>query len=169
MALAIWQISRAAQPLRDQPCTAAHTQQSGFTLLHAWTSRRLSMNFAFEEQCAVRARKEAKTQARPIPSVPTLRVMECCRYVKRCVAYRVLGIVTDSFLSESRVSLCEVGTRSIRAVGGLCAPTVSTVCDDPRRPGHLRDALYAFRMTEKILAPLGTANSISRDLGERTE
>ena len=72
-----------AQPLRDQPCTAAHTQQSGFTLLHAWTSRRLSINFAFEEQCAVRARKEAKTQARPIPFVPTLRVMECCRYVIR--------------------------------------------------------------------------------------
>ena len=41
----------------------------------------------------------------------------------------------------------------------------STVRDDPRRFGHLRDALYAFRMTEKILAPLGTANSISRGLG----
>ena len=34
----------------------------------------------------------------------------------------------------------------------------STVRDDPRRFGHLRDALYAFRM-EKILAPLGTAVS----------
>ena len=35
---------------------------------------------------------------------------------------------------------------------------VSTVHDDPRRSGLLQDALYAFRMTEKILTPLGTLN-----------
>ena len=46
---------------------------------------------------------------------------------------------------------------------------VSTVRDDPRRSGYLRDVLYTLRVTKKILARLRTAISISRDLGARIE
>ena len=42
---------------------------------------------------------------------------------------------------------------------------VSTVRDDPRRCGYLRDVLYTLRVTKKILARLRTAISISSDLG----
>ena len=46
---------------------------------------------------------------------------------------------------------------------------VSTVRDDPRRSGYLRDVLYTLRVTKKILSRLRTAKSISRDLGARIE
>ena len=46
---------------------------------------------------------------------------------------------------------------------------VSTVRDDPRRCGYLRDTLYTLRVTKKILARLRTAKSISRDLDARIE